>query len=182
MNITSPAHDTIAQRAHEIWQIRGQPSDRDTAIWLEAEQQLLTSTTLAAPTLLVPESRTEPAGRLQAETAAESVVEFHLPSSTSEDAAVRAALPFPESRGTPAPGKTPPQLAAAAEVRGTSTSQSTTTPATNPSPAPRPAITTAQAQQQKKSARSPQIAVSHPAHTLTPPESGKPLWDKPHSQ
>ncbi len=35
-----PAHHDIAQRAQEIWGLRGNPSGHDLAIWLEAEQQL----------------------------------------------------------------------------------------------------------------------------------------------
>ena len=33
-------HETIARRARELWDARGQPSDQDEAIWLEAEHQL----------------------------------------------------------------------------------------------------------------------------------------------
>jgi hypothetical protein len=121
MKTTAPTHDAISQRARQIWESEGNPQGRDTAIWLNAEQQLS-----APPTL---------------------------------------------------PAKTAPQLAAAAEVRGSGTTQSTTTPATNPSPA----AAAAQVQQQKKAARSPHVAVPHPAHTPTPPQSGKPIWDKPHS-
>ncbi len=39
----TPTHDDIAQQAHHLWQDRGCPTNCDTAIWLEAEQQLCTS-------------------------------------------------------------------------------------------------------------------------------------------
>lgn len=122
MKTDSAAHAAIAHRARKIWETEGYPIGRDAEIWLTAEQQLAPP----APTA---------AALLKSETAAESVVEFNLPSSTPEDDAVRAALQTPESRGTKTPGKTAPQLAAATQVRGTGTSPSTTTPATNPPPA-----------------------------------------------
>ena len=111
-----------------------QPTGHDTQIWLTAEQPLAPP----APTApLAPPAPTDAtaAALLKSETAAESVVEFHLPSSTPEDDAVRAALQTPESRGTKPPGKTTTQLAVAAQVRGAGTSQSTTTPATDPATA-----------------------------------------------
>jgi hypothetical protein len=165
MKTTPPTHHAISQRAHQIWEAEGNPHGRDSAIWLTAEQQLTSQT----------------AARLTAETAAESVVEFHLPSATTEADAVRAALQSPVPPGAKSPVKTPPQLAAAAQVRGTGTSQSITTPATNPTPAQSPAATAAQAEQQKKAARSPLLATHHDAPAKAPPESGKPIWDKPHS-
>jgi hypothetical protein len=36
-----PLHDEIAQCAKDLWIRYGKPTDRDQAIWLEAEQQLL---------------------------------------------------------------------------------------------------------------------------------------------
>jgi hypothetical protein len=36
----APLHDEIAQCARELWVKYGQPADRDTEIWLEAEQRL----------------------------------------------------------------------------------------------------------------------------------------------
>jgi hypothetical protein len=33
--------ELIAQRARELWQIRGRPEGQDAAIWLEAEQDLV---------------------------------------------------------------------------------------------------------------------------------------------
>jgi hypothetical protein len=43
---TLPTHEEIAQRAHRLWQDLGCPANRDTEIWLSAEQQLLSQ---AAP-------------------------------------------------------------------------------------------------------------------------------------
>ena len=40
----APLHDEIAQCARDLWIQYGQPPDRDLAIWLEAEQRLLTAT------------------------------------------------------------------------------------------------------------------------------------------
>ncbi|WP_164976197.1 DUF2934 domain-containing protein [Oleiharenicola lentus] len=40
-----PTHDEIAQQAHHLWQDRGCPANCDTALWLEAEQQLSESRT-----------------------------------------------------------------------------------------------------------------------------------------
>jgi len=200
MKTNSLTHGDIAERARQIWESEGNPTGRDTEIWLNAEQQLsarTAGTTKKTPATAVRSSQSSAtvAERLTSETAAESVVEFSLPSPTSEDTAVQAALQTRESRGTKPPGKTAPQLAAATQVRGTGTSQSTASPATDPTPAapppahapthvtppPSPAAAAAQAEQQKKAARAPHIAAKHTPHTLAPPESGKPVWDKPHS-
>lgn len=48
-----PLHSDIAQCAEELWVQYGKPADRDLAIWLEAEQQLL----FAKHTALEPEPR-----------------------------------------------------------------------------------------------------------------------------
>lgn len=49
--VTSPAdtsrallHDDIAQCARDLWVQYGRPADCDVAIWLEAEQRLLSAT------------------------------------------------------------------------------------------------------------------------------------------
>lgn len=47
--------------------------------------------------------------------------------------------------------------------------------------APDPDMMAAKAAFQKKSARAPQFPTGKSAPTLAPPESGKPVWDKPHS-
>lgn len=40
MNPNAPSHDSVTQRAQQIWRERGCPSGQDTEIWLEAERQL----------------------------------------------------------------------------------------------------------------------------------------------
>ena len=137
MKTDSAAHHDLSPRAQEIGEAKSQPTSHDTQIWLTAEQPL-------APNAATAATAATAAALLKSETAAESVVEFHLPSSTPEDDAVRAALQTPESRGTKPPGKTTAQLAGAAQVRGAGTSQSTTSPATDPAAA-QPAAPTAAA-------------------------------------
>jgi len=44
---SSPLHDEIAQCARGLWVQYGQPADRDLAIWLEAEQRLLSAPKIA---------------------------------------------------------------------------------------------------------------------------------------
>lgn len=41
-NSRSVIHESIATRAYEIWERDGKPEDRADAIWLEAEQELVT--------------------------------------------------------------------------------------------------------------------------------------------
>jgi len=141
METNSLTHGEIAERARQIWESEGNPTGRDTEIWLNAEQQLSalttgqTKETSAAAARSFPGSATA-AERLTSETAAESIVECSLPSSTSDADAVQAALQTPESRGTRPPGKTAIQLAATTQIRGASTSQSTASPAGDPAPVP----------------------------------------------
>jgi hypothetical protein len=49
-------------------------------------------------------------------------------------------------------------------------------------PGPSPGEITAKTLQRKKEARSPQFPDAKSAHPPTPPQSGKPIWDKPHSK
>lgn len=44
-----------------------------------------------------------------------------------------------------------------------------------------PAEAKAKAEQQKKAARAPQVPHGNEAPKVKPPESGKPVWDQPHS-
>lgn len=77
----TPTHDEIARHAQHLWQDRGCPTDRDLETWLEAERQLHADRT------------TEPfARRARAETAAESVVEYHLSPAPPDQEAIQAAL------------------------------------------------------------------------------------------
>lgn len=74
-----PTHDDIARKAHALWKDRGCPSGIDDEIWLEAERQL----------------RDEFTNRIQEEAAAESRDEFNLPSSMSDQQAIKAAVQKP---------------------------------------------------------------------------------------
>jgi len=85
--MNTPTHDEIARQAQEFWQDRGCPAGCDLAIWLEAEQAL----TSGLPASLFSE-------RAVAETAAESLVEYHLSPALPEQEAVRAAMPNPSAR------------------------------------------------------------------------------------
>jgi hypothetical protein len=38
---STPTHDEIAERAREIWILRGSPVGQDSEIWYEAERQLI---------------------------------------------------------------------------------------------------------------------------------------------
>jgi predicted extracellular nuclease len=150
MKTNSLTHGEIAERARQIWEAEGNPTGRDTEIWLNAEQQLcarMTGPAKQSPATAARFSQSSATAieRLTSETAAESVVEFSLLASTPDAVAVQAALQTPESRGTQPPGKTAPQLAAATQVRGTGTSQSTATPATDPAPLPPPKAPAAEA-------------------------------------
>ena len=69
----APLHDEIAQCARGLWVQQGQPADRDLAIWLEAEQRLLSATPATreknsgpAPSLVLPP--TKPARTLNRST------------------------------------------------------------------------------------------------------------------
>lgn len=103
-----------------IWQDRGCPEGIDTEIWLEAERQLAWDSALA--------KRSGPdsiADRARAETAAESMVEYHISPAMPEQEAIKAA--------------------------------------------------------QVKEARAPKTPKA-PAPKAKPAETGKPLWDRPHSR
>lgn len=106
-------HDDIAQEAQLLWRERGCPEGRDTEIWLEAERRMCSGRKADSFT-----------ARAKAETAAESVVEYHLSPAVSEQEAIQAAL-------------------------------------------------------QKQEARAPQVP-HHVGPKAKPPETGKPLWTRPH--
>lgn len=74
-----PTHDDIARKAHDLWKDRGCPSGIDNEIWLEAERQL----------------RDDFTSRVQEEAAAESRDEFNLPSTMSDQQAIKAAVQKP---------------------------------------------------------------------------------------
>lgn len=124
-NSTSPTHAAIAQRAQEIWNLRGSPDGHDTAIWLEAERQL--SIDLAGPQslgLAGPTLSPGPMGRV-------------LSSPKADHGLVRTT--------------------------------------------PDPDMIAAKAALEKKSARAPRLPTHKNAPHAAPAESGKPLWNQPHS-
>ena len=122
MKTNSPKHEEIAQRAHEIWNSRGNPDGCDQEIWFEAEGQLKAAS---------PEANGSGSGRSDPSHVRSESAAGHLPRSTAsapnlDDAAAKAAL-------------------------------------------------------QKNAARAPQLQHGKNAPKPAPAESGKPLWDKPHS-
>lgn len=103
---TSTHHD-VSQRAYYLWEEKGRPEGQQTAIWLEAEQQL----TAGAPdsganlkngerarTTNESKGASSLAAQVKAETAAESTVEYHISPPVSEDAAIQAALQKKDAR------------------------------------------------------------------------------------
>ncbi len=101
--MNTPTHDEIARQAQELWQDRGCPAGRDVEIWLEAERQLHEGRK--------PETFTE---RAMAETASESVVEYHLSPAATEQEAIKAAMLKDASRAPlmphhPGPKTKPPE-------------------------------------------------------------------------
>ncbi|MDB6169280.1 MAG: hypothetical protein JWM88_2144 [Verrucomicrobia bacterium] len=99
--MNTSTHDEIAQRAYQIWQDYGCPNGRDEDIWFEAEQQLQQGT----PEFRQRLASTSMVDRLKAETAAESIAEFHISPAISEDQAVKAALQKKQARGPKVPVK-----------------------------------------------------------------------------
>ncbi len=106
--MNSPTHETVAQRAYQLWQERGCPADCDTEIWLEAERQLSADDSASPP------SKATSTARLKADTAAESNDEYHLPSVMPDEEAIKAAVKKHEARApilphTSAPKQKPPE-------------------------------------------------------------------------
>ena len=65
--LSIPRHDEIAQCARKLWTESGQPEGRDEAIWIEAEQRLISER----------RRRLEPAVVLQATASAPSNTQNH---------------------------------------------------------------------------------------------------------
>jgi hypothetical protein len=116
----TPTHDEISRQARTIWQDRGCPEGIDTEIWLEAERQLAWDSAIATRG-----QSSSVAERAKAETAAESMVEYHISPALPEQEAIKAA--------------------------------------------------------QVKEARAPKSPKAV-APKAKPAETGKPLWDRPHSR
>jgi len=101
--MNTPTHDEIALHAQHLWQDRGCPNGIDTETWLEAERQLGGDRQV--------DTFTE---RAKAETAAESVVEYHISPAVPEQEAIQAALQkqgatAPQVSRHPAPRAKPPE-------------------------------------------------------------------------
>ncbi len=119
MNPNSPSQTDVSQRAYEIWEAEGRRYGRDHEDWLSAERQVSSAT----------------AERIKSETAAESIVEYHISPAVSDDDAVKAALqPKPASGPNPALKPKPPSNPAV-PVRGSGQSQSSATRSADPKPA-----------------------------------------------
>lgn len=194
---TSPTEEQIAHRAREIWKSRGNPIGKDTEIWLEAERQLRTPTTAEnapsptsgrgngnsqisrtpadpkpsdlkkpAPSGTAAGAKPAPAGRKGAPTEGKG-------SSKATPAATKGAPT--EGKTSSAGGKGTP--AQTERLRGEMASESEVefqiTPAVPDDEAIKAAL-------QKRDARAPKTPTKDAPHAK-PPESGKPLWNKPHS-
>jgi DUF2934 family protein len=120
MNIPTPTHETVAQRAYSLWQQAGCPDGRDTEFWLEAEHQLGTespatssppdaATAQAAPVSAGAKSQRDFAQRVKSETAAESNVENHLSPALPDEEAIQAALQKKDARAPIVPHHTGPK-------------------------------------------------------------------------
>lgn len=59
----TPSHDEIAQYARELWHGSGRPTDRDEAIWFEAERQLITARMAPIAPVAVRQESTRPRSR-----------------------------------------------------------------------------------------------------------------------
>lgn len=205
MKTNSPTHEEIAERAHEIWRSWGNPGGRDTEIWLEAERQLAAgspganSNSASGSNLRAarnPESPVAFGDRIKAETVVESEIEYLISPAIPDEDAVKAAMQAKEPRESPLPGKAtrPATSAPLGRDHGSvQTQDRVTTPDPNipaptsehpsaPTPfSPSPDEAAAQVRQQKHDARAPHLpAKSAPKAAAS--ESGKPLWDKPHSR
>jgi hypothetical protein len=77
-----PTHDSIAQRAHQLWEDFGHPEDRDVETWLIAERQLITAGKTPEPKL---------SGAAYAEhAAAKHHAEGHAPPTIESKASLQA--------------------------------------------------------------------------------------------
>lgn len=155
MKTTSPSHDAITQRAHEIWKGRGSPTGQDAEIWLEAERQLSTPTA---------------ANNTPSATTGRGNGNTQVSKTPADPKASNLKKPSAPSAGA----KTSPQTE---RLRGEMASESEVEYQITPAPSDDEAI---KAALQKKEARAPKVPHENAPHAK-PVESGKPLWDKPHS-
>lgn len=159
MKTPTPTHDDIARRAHELWVAWGNPDGRDEEIWLLAERQLLTPGA-------ADNAPSETGGRGSGNTQ-----ESHSSADPTS-----AELKNPAAR-PPSPGS--PGIAETERLRGEFASESAVENIISP---PIPADDAIRAALQKREARAPINPTKHDAAKAKPPESGKPLWNKPHSE
>ena len=91
-SMNTPTHEEIALQARSLWRDRGCPAGCDTEIWLDAERQM------------DGDRNTQTFAELaKAETAAESVVEYHISPAVSEQEAIKSALPTQDVHAPPVP-------------------------------------------------------------------------------
>jgi hypothetical protein len=79
--MNSPTHEEISRRAYQLWHEYGSPADRDLEIWFNAERQLTAKAAID-----------DPVAAAQSETAAESLVEYHISPAIPDQDAIQAAL------------------------------------------------------------------------------------------
>jgi hypothetical protein len=96
--MNTPTHEEIALQAQHLWRNRGYPEGCDTEIWLEAERQLSGGSPRAGG-----RTTDEFTERIRTETAAESVVEYHLSPAGTEQQAIKAAMQTPETSAPQVP-------------------------------------------------------------------------------
>jgi hypothetical protein len=102
--MNSPTHEEIALQAQWLWRDRGCPEGLDDQIWLEAERQLKDKSNGSAKR--TPDEITE---RAKSETAAESMVEYHISPPVSEQEAIRASMMKQEARAPKTPKRNAPK-------------------------------------------------------------------------
>ena len=158
MKSTSPTQDQISQRARELWTTQGKPSGRDHEIWLEAERQLSKPTAAAN----VP-SATEGRGNSQTQASKTPA------DPKASDLKKPTTLPGGKASKTPS--------GESERLRGEMASESQIENQISPALSDDEEI---KAALQKKEARAPKVPHTNAPHAK-PPESGKPIWDKPHS-
>ena len=158
MNTPAPTHEEIARRAYELWEARGNPDGHDLEIWLMAECQL------SAPT---------------AAENAPSATEGRRNGNTQENKT--SADPQTQELGNPAARPNPADLRGVDEakrLRGELASESAVEYGISP---PIPEDDAIRAALQKREALAAINPTQRDAAKAKPPESGKPLWNKPHS-
>ena len=159
MKTNAPTHEEIARHAREIWLAQGEPAGRDEEIWLEAEREL-------AKPVEAHNAPSTTAGRGNGNTQASR--------SNADPKPAELKRPVAPQAGGPAKAGSPETTRLREEMASESEVEYQITPAVSDDEAIKAAL-------QKRDARAPQVPTKTVPHTLPPPESGKPLWDRPHS-